>query len=297
MRGLELRRFFEGLQHTFADFKLSDSDYSIIRKIEIDVGEKPLGFPEFVSIIGHMAGYRYKSINNKLNSNGDVGNLPVEIQSSFIDKIAALENSLSESRHKYSKLHIEYHKLQKKLLEALENNRVTSIKPKSDAPVLSNTFSYVDKLKSMVKSLLLATQLLSNDRRDLYDQLFSALQGNEPSEMDISKRLKKETEIINLYQKIMNNTDFDADLKYQKDEHAHRSLDKLEKCKNIKSERSDFMALSRNLSVINVIICTVFLWFLGIFICLLVAQLYSFSGVDFLSYLIGILSVPRGSIY
>ena len=58
-------------------------------------------------------------------------------------------------------------------------------------------------MKSLVQSLLHATQLLSRDRSELYKALFQVLQGGRISNKEIAKRLGLEQELIQVYNDIV----------------------------------------------------------------------------------------------
>jgi hypothetical protein len=247
--------------------------------MEIDEGEKILTIFEMISILQFIIGN--ESSSYRFRPNGEP--LSTDREQIYQNRVKELETLLYDLRIKNDELHVEYHRLLKQT-SGKSDARNTLIST-SNARLSDKN---VERLKSMVRSLLHATQLLSNDRRELYDQLFTALQGNGLTEADIAKRLGKESEIISVYQEIMGNSSNSSDFLLQSDEHSN-----LDFHRSSKPDTSLFYESSlKYIGPINLVLYTIFMWFLGIIACLLFKQ--SFSGTEAFYSEIGI---GFGSIY
>jgi len=112
----------------------------------------------------------------------------------------------------------------------------------------------------MVKCLLRATEILSNDRLDLYDQLFTALQGNGLTREDMAKRFDKENQIISVYQQIINGQEIDSESSIENAYISNVHCDQRKKSNEIQRFPKSF----KHIRSVNFALYSILLWFLGI---------------------------------
>lgn len=115
----------------------------------------------------------------------------------------------------------------------------------------------------MVQSLLHATQVLSRDRRELYNQLFLVLQGDKVSEKDVAKRLSKENELLDIYQEIMEISSL---------EDGSSPLLGKDGAISRPASRFWFVTDSFSSSTILFIVYTMAVWTAGIFTCIFASE-------------------------
>lgn len=178
MRGEEVRAFVSGLRSRFPDLVLTNLHSQMLDSLEREYRGQDVSFVEIVSVLGMLAGRQDSSSADSI----------------YRRRVTELERSLAKRDAEYRTLHTRFHELQR-----------GAARPEAHPPN-ELAASQLARLRGLVSALLKATQLLSRDRSELVEHLSAS--GGTPglSSSETARRLGRESELIQVYQQIMERT-------------------------------------------------------------------------------------------